>query len=391
MHISVTDPISRAWEHMVAMLFRPFDLGKWFVLGFVAFLALLGEGGGTFQMPNFPGGGGGRTRFPTPAPTPSTVPAPYPHTQPAQPWVMPSQPATQPGRVTLPPFPLHTSPQPDPFDDILQFVKANLTLVIVLGAGLLALGIALMILVTWLRCRGLFMLYDCIALNRAAVVEPWKEYRAEGNSLTLAHLLLGLVGLAAIMLIFAVGGAMAWPDILGRQLTGIGITAIIVAGLAFVVIALAMALASAVLQHLIAPVMFAHRVGVLEAWPTVKTRMLREHLGAVILFFLMRFVLSIAAGIVMLIATCLTCCLAALPYLGRVITLPIPVFLTSYSLYFVQQFGADLRIFPDNPDEPTCPGCGYSLRGSLDAAYCPECGTKFGQPTDVPPPPPPAG
>ena len=42
---SVTEPISQAYERTAAMLFKPFEIRKWFVLGFAAFLAQLGEGG----------------------------------------------------------------------------------------------------------------------------------------------------------------------------------------------------------------------------------------------------------------------------------------------------------------------------------------------------------
>ena len=37
-------------ERVKQMLFRPFDLGKWFVIGFCAWLAYLGEGGGTYNF-----------------------------------------------------------------------------------------------------------------------------------------------------------------------------------------------------------------------------------------------------------------------------------------------------------------------------------------------------
>ena len=44
--ISVAEPVSPALERVKLMLFQPFDLGKWFVIGFCAWLAFLGEGGG---------------------------------------------------------------------------------------------------------------------------------------------------------------------------------------------------------------------------------------------------------------------------------------------------------------------------------------------------------
>jgi hypothetical protein len=47
--------------------------------------------------------------------------------------------------------------------------------------------------------------------------------------------------------------------------------------------------------------------------------------------------------------TCLTCCVASLPYLGTVIVLPVPVFFRSFSLLFLRQFGADWDVWRKIP------------------------------------------
>jgi len=44
-HISVTEPINLAMARVRRILFAPFDLGKWFTIGFCAWLAGLGERG----------------------------------------------------------------------------------------------------------------------------------------------------------------------------------------------------------------------------------------------------------------------------------------------------------------------------------------------------------
>ena len=44
--IGVTEPIDPALELVKRMLFRPFDLSKWIIIGFCAWLAGLGESGG---------------------------------------------------------------------------------------------------------------------------------------------------------------------------------------------------------------------------------------------------------------------------------------------------------------------------------------------------------
>src|SRR5208282_5453069 len=43
--INVVEPVSPAFDRMKLILFGPFDPGKWFVIGFCAWLAYLGEGG----------------------------------------------------------------------------------------------------------------------------------------------------------------------------------------------------------------------------------------------------------------------------------------------------------------------------------------------------------
>jgi len=46
MNISVFDPLTPAWNHMVRILFKPFAFKKWCALGFCAFLAQCGQQGG---------------------------------------------------------------------------------------------------------------------------------------------------------------------------------------------------------------------------------------------------------------------------------------------------------------------------------------------------------
>ncbi|MFV2073108.1 MAG: hypothetical protein ACC742_10720, partial [Thermoanaerobaculales bacterium] len=46
MNIAYMEPLTRAWERMKLILWRPFDLAKWFVLGFSVWLAGLADGAG---------------------------------------------------------------------------------------------------------------------------------------------------------------------------------------------------------------------------------------------------------------------------------------------------------------------------------------------------------
>src|SRR6185295_9590753 len=52
--IEIFKPFGEAFELMKKILFQPFDLKKWLVIGFAAWLANLGSGGGggNFNYPN---------------------------------------------------------------------------------------------------------------------------------------------------------------------------------------------------------------------------------------------------------------------------------------------------------------------------------------------------
>ena len=48
--VSVIDPLNPALEKVKTILFKPFDLNKWFVIGFCAWLAYLTRGGFNFNF-----------------------------------------------------------------------------------------------------------------------------------------------------------------------------------------------------------------------------------------------------------------------------------------------------------------------------------------------------
>ena len=48
-NIEIFKPFGEAFELMKKILFQPFDLKKWFIIGFAAWLANLGRGGVSFN------------------------------------------------------------------------------------------------------------------------------------------------------------------------------------------------------------------------------------------------------------------------------------------------------------------------------------------------------
>ena len=55
---------------------------------------------------------------------------------------------------------------------------------------------------------------------------------------------------------------------------------------------------------------------------------------------------AVAALILVMFLSCLTCCVAGLPYVGSVVFLPIYVFFRGYSLYFLAQCGEEWKMLP---------------------------------------------
>ena len=285
--IEIFKPFGEAFELMKRILFQPFDFKKWLVIGFAAWLANLGAGGG----------GGGNFNYPD---------------------------NRREGAHKLNET-ISQIPQP----------------VLITGICILVcLVLLLIVLFAWLRARGRFILVDCIVRNRAAIVDPWKEFRAEGNSFFLFSLLVVLVliaviGIAGLLLIvpFIPWGDQAQPGVafwIGLSL--------------FVFFAICLAFVWALASQLMVPIMYRQRCRARLAFAKA-VDLVTSHSGPILLYVLFLLLLGIAVFMLSCAVTCATCCIAAIPYVGTVILLPIPVTLGAFSLLFLRQFGPDYDVW----------------------------------------------
>ena len=286
---TIVDPISNALEWTAQVLFRPFDIGKWFVLGFCAWLAALGEGGG-----------GGSFN-----------------------WNVDRDEARH--RV----------------EHARDWVLEHLELIVLLVIFFVFVGIVLWILFTWLSSRGKFMFLDGVVHDRGAVVEPWNRFRTAGNSLFFFRILLAVV---ALVVIGAVVGLMAL-SLLGmgfndRDPGAAGVLFILLWVMVIVAIAFAFALVAVALNDFVVPIMWVRGCRVMEAWSEFLS-LLSAKLGIFILYVLVKIVIAMVVALIACLVTCLTCCIAAIPYIGTVILLPLHVFRRSFSIYFLSQFDPD--------------------------------------------------
>ncbi len=315
--ISVIKPIGLAWDRMVLICFKPFDMGRWFTLGFCAWLAYLGQSGGGFNFPtgNFGGGGPGRRGT-------GGMGAP----------------SQTPGQM---------------FDTGKDWVLAHLVLVVGIGAIVLLLCLALFLLLQWLQARGQFMFLDGVATNRRTdlVARPWKQFKQQANSLFLFRTILTLLAALASLSAMVLCVWVAWPDIMKFTFGTPAIYAIILGVFLLPVVIILSATVLACVSDFVVPIMYAQHCSFMPAWGVFWTKIVPGHMWSLTLFYAMRFLLTLSVGMIAAMATCCTCCLAALPYLGTVILLPTYVLLRSYCIYYLEQFGEQYRIMltPEPP------------------------------------------
>jgi hypothetical protein len=292
---------------MKTALFKPFDLHKWFVVGFNAFLAGLAEASN--------GSGGGRAR----------------------------------GRG-------HIS-----FGEFLDFpgkawgwltAHPGWFVAIIFGAMVL---IVVGILVLWLSSRGKFMFLDNVVHNRAEIAKPWKQFRTAGDSLFLWRLIFTfaiIAVMAAFVVLFFVtarglyfgsnGDRIPWPFMLG-------------AGFFFLSLFIVIGYISTFLNDFVVPMMYKNGITATQGWSRFLS-LFGRYPFYFLLYGLFIFLLMILFVIVVIVAGLVTCCfgwlLLVIPYIGTVVTLPVWYTFRAFSLEFLRQFGPEYELFPAPEPQP---------------------------------------
>ena len=311
LYVSVVEPLGPAIERVKTVLFRPFDLGKWFVIGFCAWLAQLGSagGGGGGSGRGGSGGGGFRRRA-------------------------------------------------FDFDDLLQraregmaaareFVEANLIWIVPLAILGLTIMVGLWLLFTWLSSRGRFMFLHCVVENKGEVVVPWHKFRERGDSLFVFRIILGLIGFVVV----AAGLLAASSCLIDAATRGDArtiIVTVVTVILGIFLISIPLLIVKKFTTDFVIPIMFLQTASCTAAWrqflPVLSANIMRF-----LLYLLFQIVIGFTIGILVVATVCITCCCAgclfALPYIGTVAMLPVLVFGRSYSLYYLRQYGPAFDVF----------------------------------------------
>lgn len=294
MRIAYFEPLSRAWERTRVILWQPFDLAKWLLLAFAAWLAGLTTDTGSAVAGRVDNAGSGRDIW-------------------------------------------------HGFDHAWDEFAANAVWILFLIMGVMVV-IGVVVLLLWVTSRFKFIYLDNLIHNRAEIVEPWKSHEKLGNSLFLWRLCFALAcvvggGLVAL-LFFAPAAGFSFHE----ALEGLSVAAGALGVLGLVVFGIVAAFIALCTESFVIPIMYRYEMGVIDAWraflPWFRAR--PAHFVLYCLFVLMlAFVFSVFFSVFCL----MTCCMAAVPYLGTVLLLPVWVTYRLLSVEFLAQFHPDFDLF----------------------------------------------
>jgi hypothetical protein len=306
-----------AWERMLVILFRPFDIGKWLVLGFSAFLAGLINGGNGFNPYNFPNNNNNNFKRTTLLEHHAAL-APLP---------------TGVAHVFAPFMAQSTFP---------SFSSSQATSWTV--ASMAGLGIFFVSLIC-IFIFGQFLLLDNIVRNRAEISWPWRTYARQGNSLFLFCLLLSLVILVLLVPICVGDFFVAQPFTrVHRWPEGGEVPLVVLAGLVTFGVTLAWYIFFFLFRELGIPLMFRNgltcRAAFVETW-----RLMKRYPGSLSLFLLLRIALFFGLALFQLIVCCFSCCTELIPYIGTVFLLPAIIYIRCFTLDCLAQFGPEYDVW----------------------------------------------
>lgn len=294
-------PLETAWGRTrKALLDAPFDLERWLVVGFAAWIARLGENGAGASFSR-------RFSHPTPGDSVALV------------------------------------------RNGLAWIAAH-PLWLAIGAFGVVVGLAIGIALLWVSSRGKFVFLDDVLRDRAAVVEPWKRFAREGNSLFLWRLAFAFVT-------FVVIGLLAVPWLLAiLAWTRTGAFALGLAGFAAMPLVLVVVVVAAYVQgfleNFVVPLQYRYGGTTTQAW-RLFLPLLGANLGTFLAWGLLWVGLLLAIALAIVVAGLLTCCVGFLvlmiPYVNAVVLLPVTYTLRGYGPALLAEFGEAWAPAPTQP------------------------------------------
>jgi hypothetical protein len=302
--IDLIAPTSRAWTGMKRVLFQPFDMGKWFVLGFTAWLASLLEGGGS-------SGGGGQSEYSSAS---------------------------------------NEAEAGNGFEQAADWFQTHQELAIGLGLIFFIVVVAIVVTLVWVRSRGKLMFLDNVVHNRAQVKNPWHQFKELGNSLFRWNLVFSCCAFLIILLLTGGIAASVYTQVKAGEWSVMLTIAALIIGLIEVAVILVIGYVLLLLEDFVIPLMWQHSLKTNDAW-RMFGEVHRAHVGNFVLYVLWRWLLVFASTVGILILGIATCCIGfiplMIPYIGAVLLLPVSVFFRFLGPEFLRHFGSDFDLLAE--------------------------------------------
>ena len=257
---SVFAPLEGTFEYVQTALFREFNGKKWLIWGFLAFLGSNLAHGVGFSFPMHSGGGSGEGGGPD--------------------W-----------------------------SEVRGWVVAHWQLLAAIGGALIVVGLAVFLAWVYLTSRGRFMFLECLVEDKVEIAESWRNNGRPALSLftwqlgytAFFLLFLALTLISGFLILFKNGQFQplraTWPELL-----------MLAAG--FVLVLIPMMAVTIYLEDFVVLLMWHRRLPVLAAWSLFLDHF-RSHSGPFLLYLPCRIMLNIAAGSILFLGTCLTCCIGS--------------------------------------------------------------------------------
>jgi len=300
MRIAYFDPLSRAWERTRVILWQPFDLAKWLLLGFAAWVAGLTTDTGSAAVWRSDSNDTGRNVW-------------------------------------------------RGFDHAWQELAASAVWLPFAVMGVM-IALAFAVLLLWVTSRFKFIFLEGVVRNQAEIVEPWKRHETLGNSLFLWRLSFAAACVAGVVLVAVVFFAPAAGFSVNDALEGLSVAAGIFGTLSLIAFGVVAAFVALFTESFVVPIMYRYEMTVLDAWRAFLP-WFRVRPAHFVLYGLFVVMLAMIFAIFFSIFCMMTCCVAAFPYLGTVLLLPIWVTYRLLSVEFLAQFHSDFDLFTALPED----------------------------------------
>lgn len=295
---SATGAVSQAFNRMVMLLFRPFDLTRWCSIGFCAWLAYLGS----HNSVNFP--------------------------------------QTKEFKA------IHFKQQFDLFlDKLVQWPENQSDL-------LLVVSVTLVLVLVWLwlcslRSRGDFMFLHRWYEPDAPIVTCWRASRAAGHALFAWRVTFVLI----IALLYSLIASYTYGMIIKPYLaTGkVWNHAFLIPIVGCLTVSILVGMVAQLTAHLakafIVPLVYWNGITIARAWRVVFD-LVNQYPFAVFGYFNYGILSAMLAGVAIITFGLFTCCIGfiplVLPYVSAVVLLPYTFFFRGYSLCFLNQWRPEL-------------------------------------------------